>query len=155
MRYLAVMTDEMVRLRGLVETFYFDVWNRGDEEAAHRILSSDLEFRGSTGPTKQGVDQFLGYVRLIRGALSGYECVIEDTVVEPPKLFAKMLFRGTHAGQFFGVPEVTAGPVSLSRNICAASISTIEELPELPPATMSGTSFCPLLASARATSMAT
>lgn len=98
------MTDETASLRGLVETFYFDVWNRGDEEAARRILSSDLEFRGSTGSTKRGVDQFLGYVRLIRGALSGYECVIEDTVVEPPKVFAKMLFRGTHAGPFFGVP---------------------------------------------------
>jgi predicted ester cyclase len=57
-----------------------------------------------TGPTKRGVDPFLDYVRLIRGALSGYECVIEDTVAEPPKFFAKMLFRGTHTGPFFGVP---------------------------------------------------
>ncbi len=98
------MTDDKAVLRGLVETFYLRVWNRGDEESARRILSSDLEFRGSTGPTKRGVDQFLGYVRLIRGALSDYECVIEHTVVEPPNLFAKMLFRGTHAGPFFGVP---------------------------------------------------
>lgn len=98
------MTDAQAELRGLVESFYFDVWNRGDEDAARRILSSDLEFRGSTGPTKRGIDPFVGYVRLIRGALSGYECVIEDTVVEPPKLFAKMLFRGTHTGPFFGVP---------------------------------------------------
>jgi predicted ester cyclase len=97
------MTDARAELRGLVESFYFDVWNRGDEEAARRILSSDLEFRGSTGPTKRGVDQFVDYVRLIRGALSGYECVIEDTVLEPPKIFAKMLFRGTHTGPFFGV----------------------------------------------------
>ncbi len=57
------MTDEHAVLQRLVETFYFDVWNRGDEEAARRILSSDLEFRGSTGPTKRGVDQFLGYDR--------------------------------------------------------------------------------------------
>ncbi len=98
------MTDSRAELRGLVESFYVDVWNRGDEETARRILSSDLEFKGSTGPTKRGLDQFLGYVRLIRGALSGYECVIEDTVIQPPKMFAKMLFRGTHTGSFFGVP---------------------------------------------------
>jgi predicted ester cyclase len=97
------MIDARAEIRGLVESFYSDVWNRGDEEVARRILSNDLEFRGSTGPTRRGVDQFVGYVRLIRGALSGYECVIEDTVVEPPKLFAKMLFRGTHTGPFFGV----------------------------------------------------
>lgn len=98
------MTDGKAELRGLVESFYFDVWNRGDEEAARRILSSDLEFRGSTGSTRRGIDPFIGYVRLIRGALSGYRCVIEDVVVEPPKLFARMLFSGTHTGPFFGVP---------------------------------------------------
>ncbi len=98
------MTDARAELRALVESFYLDVWNRGDEEAARRILSSDLEFRGSTGTTRRGLDPFLGYVRLIRGALGGYECVIEDAVVEPPKVFAKMLFRGTHTGPFFGVP---------------------------------------------------
>ena len=47
---------------------------------------------------------FVDYVRLIRGALTGYECTIEDVVVEPPRAFAKMFFRGTHTGPFFGVP---------------------------------------------------
>jgi steroid delta-isomerase-like uncharacterized protein len=98
------MTGARAELLVLVEKFYADVWNRGDEEVARRILSSDLEFRGSTGPTLSGVERFLGYVRLIRGALDGYECVIEDAVVEPPKVFARMLFRGTHTGPFFGVP---------------------------------------------------
>ncbi len=98
------MTDARAELRGLVESFYADVWNRGDEEVARCILSSDLEFRGSTGTTRRGVGPFVDYVRLIRGALTGYECVIQDVVVEPPKAFARMLFRGTHTGPFFGVP---------------------------------------------------
>ncbi len=98
------MTDARAELRGLVESFYRDVWNRGDEDAARRILASDLQFRGSTGPTTLGIDAFVDYVRLIRGALGDYRCVIEDVVVEPPRLFARMLFRGTHTGTFLGVP---------------------------------------------------
>jgi predicted ester cyclase len=98
------MTDARDEMRALVEKFYSDVWNRGDEDVARRILSSDLEFRGSTGSTRRGVEPFLDYVRLIRGALGGYECVIEDAVVEPPKAFARMLFHGRHTGPFFGVP---------------------------------------------------
>jgi predicted ester cyclase len=98
------MTDARAELRGLVESFYQDVWSRGDEEAARRILWSDLEFRGSTGATTRGIDDFLDYVRLIRSALGDYRCVIEHVVVEPPRLFARMLFRGTHTGTFLGVP---------------------------------------------------
>ncbi|HTN51519.1 MAG TPA: ester cyclase [Anaeromyxobacter sp.] len=94
---------ETVDGRALVEAFYARIWNAGDEEAARRILAPDLEFRGSTGPARTGVDGFLGYVRLIRGALAGYECVIEELVVEGERAFAKMLFRGRHAGTFFGV----------------------------------------------------
>jgi steroid delta-isomerase-like uncharacterized protein len=89
--------------RSLVEDFYFKVWNRCDEECARRILASDLQFRGSTGPTKSGIEDFLAYVRLIRRALSEYECVIEDMVTEDDRSFAKMLFRGRHVERFFGV----------------------------------------------------
>src|SRR5262249_32601689 len=89
--------------RNLVEDFYFKVWNQGDEDVARRILAPDLQFRGSTGPMKSGVDDFLGYVRLIRGVLSRYECVIEELVTEGDRTFAKMLFRGVHTGRFFGV----------------------------------------------------
>ena len=92
------------RTRQLIEDFYYKIWNTGDEETAHRILASDLTFRGSTGAVKSGVPQFLDYVRLIRTALSEYECVI-DTIVseEGQQSFAKMLFRGRFTGEFFGV----------------------------------------------------
>jgi predicted ester cyclase len=86
-----------------VEEFYFKVWNLGDEEVARRILAPELQFRSSTGPTRAGVEEFLSYVRLIRTALSDYECVIEDFVSEGDRSFAKMLFRGIHTGRFFGV----------------------------------------------------
>jgi predicted ester cyclase len=89
--------------RSLVEAFYDEVWNLGDEEVARKILAPELEFRASTGPSTIGVEGFLEYVRLIRGALEGYQCVIEDLLIEGERSFAKLLFRGRHTGRFFGV----------------------------------------------------
>lgn len=89
--------------RQFVEDFYFKIWNTGDEEIAHRILAPGLQFRGSTGPVKHGVDEFLDYVRHIRDALSDYTCIIDALVTDGEQSFAKMRFRGRHTGAFFGV----------------------------------------------------
>jgi predicted ester cyclase len=86
----------------LVEDFYALVWNEGDEEAARRLLAPGLAFRGSTGVGLSGVEPFLGYVRLVRGALSGYRCTIEEVVAEEERAFARMRFAGRHAGTFLG-----------------------------------------------------
>src|SRR5512137_531673 len=66
------------RTLGMVEDFYGQIWNAGDEEAALRLLASDLRFRGSTGMGLVGVGPFLEYVRLIRRALADYRCEIEE-----------------------------------------------------------------------------
>src|SRR5262245_49160914 len=89
--------------RSLVEAFYFHVSNRGPEQRARTIRAADIVLRGSTGRTSSGVEGFLAYLRLIRSALSEYECLIEDLVTEGDRSFAKMLFRGVHTGPFFGV----------------------------------------------------
>jgi steroid delta-isomerase-like uncharacterized protein len=88
----------------LVEEFYALVWNRGDEAAARRLLAPDLRFRGSTGVGLAGLEPFLGYVRLVRGALAGYRCTIEEVLVDEERAFAKMGFAGRHVGTFLGVP---------------------------------------------------
>ncbi len=88
---------------GMVEEFYARIWDAGDEGAAHRLLAPDLRFRGSTGVGLEGVGAFLDYVRLIRRALAGYRCCIEEVVVEGDRAFARMRFAGRHVGTFLGV----------------------------------------------------
>jgi hypothetical protein len=34
----------------LVERFYYQVWNRANENAAREILHAEFRFRGSLGP---------------------------------------------------------------------------------------------------------
>jgi hypothetical protein len=47
----------------LVERFYYQVWNRANENAAREILHAEFRFRGSLGPERCGPDGFIEYLR--------------------------------------------------------------------------------------------
>jgi len=93
----------------LVEAYYSRIWNAGDENISD-LLAEDFSFRGSLGVQTVGIPAFLGYVRLIRGSLSGYHCEILACVSEPPQAFARMRFSGIHTASFRGF-EPTGKPV--------------------------------------------
>jgi steroid delta-isomerase-like uncharacterized protein len=95
---------DMIRPRRLVERFYYEVWNKGDETVAHEILAPDFRFRGSLGPERLGPDGFIAYMRSIRTALADYQCIIDDLIEGDTRVAARMRFRGIHSGEFFGVP---------------------------------------------------
>jgi len=88
----------------LVEAFYARIWNAGDEGAARDLLADDFSFRGSLGIFAQGHDDFLEYVRSVRGSLSGYRAVILSCISEGSQAFARMKFGGMHVAPFRGFP---------------------------------------------------
>lgn len=92
----------MLNLRAQVERFYQEIWNDRDRSAIPAVLHDDFTFRGSLGMEKRDPDGFAEYVERVHAALDDYRCIIEDTVVEPPKVFARMTFQGTHAHEFLG-----------------------------------------------------
>ena len=100
--------------RDLVERFYHEVWNRADERAARDILDPDFRFRASLGPELRGPDGFIVYLRAAHAALGNFTCIIEDMIATPDRAAAKMEFRGTHRGTFFGV-EATGRDRALER----------------------------------------
>lgn len=93
----------MVQPRQLVERFYYELWNKADEDVARVILDEGFRFRGSLGPEKRGRDGFIAYLRFIHAALDGYTCTIEDLIQTQDRVAARMTFRGVHKGEFFGV----------------------------------------------------
>ena len=90
-------------MRELVERFYYEVWDKEDEEVALEILHPDLAFRGSYGIEKKTVAGFIEYLRLVHEALGDYRCTINDLVCEDTEAWADMTFRGIHRGVFLGV----------------------------------------------------
>jgi steroid delta-isomerase-like uncharacterized protein len=89
--------------RELVERFYNVVWNQADEVEARRILSGDFRFRASLGPELRGPGGFIAYLRSVRVALPNFICAIEDVIETENRAAARMRFRGTHRGKFFGI----------------------------------------------------
>jgi steroid delta-isomerase-like uncharacterized protein len=86
----------------LVEQFYERIWNAGEEGAAAELLADRFVFRGSLGSSAEGREQFLDYVRSVRGSLAEYRCEILDCVSEDRQAFARMRFSGRHVGPFRG-----------------------------------------------------
>ena len=50
------------------------------------------------------VQRFYHYMRSIHAALANYRCVIDDLIETDNRAAARMRFRGTHRGPFFGTP---------------------------------------------------
>ncbi len=89
----------------LVERFYAEIWNRGDEAVARAILAPDFRFRGSLGVTADDVDGFLAYVRSVRAALGDYRCTIDDLIENEDRAAARMTFTGVHRSELLGVDD--------------------------------------------------
>ena len=101
----------------LVEAFYFEVWNRADEDRARAILAESFRFRGSLGAERSGPDGFIAYMRDVHRALGDYRCIIDELVTDGDRAAARMRFTGKHRAEFLGVAatgrQVTwAGPRS-------------------------------------------
>ena len=94
----------------LVEEFYQRIWNEGHLDAAWQLLAADFSFRGSLGNEMRGREEFMNYVRSVRGALAGYQCEVLSCVSEGNQAFAKMRFSGRHIAPFRGY-EPTGKPV--------------------------------------------
>ena len=89
--------------RELVEAFYFEVWNRADENRAKEILDESFRFRGSLGSERNGPDGFIAYMREVHLAFGSYRCIIDDLVVAHGRAAARMRFTGRHRDDFQGV----------------------------------------------------
>ena len=114
--------------RDLVERFYNVVWNRADEAEARKILSPDFRFRASLGPELRGPGGFIVYLRSVHAALGNFTCTIEELIATEDRAAARMSFRGTHRGRFFGV-EATGREIRWSgAAFFAASGGKITEL---------------------------
>ncbi|HYL75446.1 MAG TPA: ester cyclase [Bryobacteraceae bacterium] len=89
--------------RQLIERYYYELWNEWRFDLADRFLSPSVKFHGSVGVSVEGVEGFLGYMRLIQAAFPDFHNTIEEMVAEGDRVAARLTYRGTHNGVIFGV----------------------------------------------------
>jgi predicted ester cyclase len=89
---------------------FYAFWDTGNRE--HASAAVDNDFRDNTLPAgrPQGPTGLLYASQAFRRAVPDLHCTIEDLLVSGDKITARLLFTGTHKGEFMGHPA-TGKPV--------------------------------------------
>jgi steroid delta-isomerase-like uncharacterized protein len=100
----------MEQNKAIIRQFIDETLNRGDIEAAAKVVTEDVieqvPFPGQ-GPGIEGLKDVLGNMR---AAFPDLHWGIEEQIVEGDKVVSRFVWTGTHRGQFLGV-EPTGCPV--------------------------------------------
>jgi predicted ester cyclase len=89
---------------------FYAFWDTGNAEYASAVV--DYDFRDNTLPPgrPQGPKGLLYASQAFRSAVPDLHCMIQDLLVSGDKVTARLLFTGTHKGEFMGHPA-TGKPV--------------------------------------------
>ncbi|WP_221408901.1 ester cyclase [Ohtaekwangia koreensis] len=79
--------------------------NTADENLAQRLISPVAKFHvpGQPEPA-QGPKGYLMVISMMRSGFPDIQWTLEDMITEGDKVAARFTMRGTHHGEFFGVP---------------------------------------------------
>jgi steroid delta-isomerase-like uncharacterized protein len=97
-----------------------DVFNRGDMSRFDEYLAPDFVEREELPPGlpggREGVIQLTA---ILRSAFPDFKATIDDLVAEGDKVVIRQTWRGTHKGEFMGVPptgkSVSFGVIDILR----------------------------------------
>jgi steroid delta-isomerase-like uncharacterized protein len=87
--------------------------NTADENLAQQLISPVAKFYvpGQLEPL-QGPKGYLKIIAMMRSGFPDIQWTIEDMITENDKVAVRFIMRGTHQGEFFGVPA-TRKPIAV------------------------------------------
>jgi steroid delta-isomerase-like uncharacterized protein len=88
----------------LARRWFAEVMNEGKEDTIDEICAPnfvDHDPLPGTGPDREGLHDF---VKQVRSAFPDLETSVDDIVAEGDELAVRSTFRGTHEGDFMGIP---------------------------------------------------
>jgi steroid delta-isomerase-like uncharacterized protein len=94
----------MADKRDLARRWFAEVMNQGNEDVIDEICAPnfvDHDPLPGTGPDRDGIHQF---VKQVRSAFPDLETTVDDMLVEGDEIAVRSTFRGTHEGDFMGIP---------------------------------------------------
>lgn len=88
--------------KALARRLLYELWNEENFEVVDKLIAIDYDGHSSTvinGP--QGAKQF---IPILRRALPDFKFTVLDQVAEADKVATRWMIRGTHEGEFQGIP---------------------------------------------------
>jgi steroid delta-isomerase-like uncharacterized protein len=94
----------MADYKALAQRWYTEVMNQGKEEVIDELCAPnfvDHDPLPGTGPDRDGIHQF---VKVVHSAFPDLETTVDDILAEGDEIAVRSTFRGTHEGEFMGIP---------------------------------------------------
>ena len=87
--------------------------NTANEQLANELISADAKFHvpGQPEPMR-GPAGYLAIIGMMRSGFPDVQWTLEEMVAENDKVAARFIMKGTHQGDFFGVPP-TGKPIKV------------------------------------------
>ena len=106
--------------KALARQMVEEIFNRGNISRADEFLAPDFVEREELPPgiprDREGVKQL---TVLLRGAFPDFKATIDDILAEGDKVVIRQTWKGTHKGEFMGVPptgkSVSFGVIDIVR----------------------------------------
>ncbi len=99
-------TERMARNERMFRQWMDELWNRRNVEAARHMAHSDGTVRSvaTLSDDAKGFEEFLGIYRLFTAAFPDLRVTVDEVICVNSKLASRFTFRGTHLGDFQGIP---------------------------------------------------
>ena len=111
------MSDDDVK--ALVRHFFEEVWNKGNVAETESFLAPGFVSHNFLDVRIVGPSEYAGAVTDYRAAFPDLHTTLEDVLVDGDRVVVRGLDRGTHRGNFLGLPasgrEVTATWIEIFR----------------------------------------
>jgi steroid delta-isomerase-like uncharacterized protein len=93
--------------KDLVRRFYEEVWNKGNLNVADQLMATDVTDHTAPPGLPPGLEGHKQLVTMFRTPFPDLDSTIEDQVAEGDTVVSRLRVRGTHQGEFFGVPPTS------------------------------------------------
>jgi steroid delta-isomerase-like uncharacterized protein len=108
----------MERNKAVIRRYFDDIINGGNPASGAELFAPDYTLYFAGNPPI-GVAELAGFAGAMRGAFPDFRDEVEDIFAEEDRVAARGVSRGTHQGEFMGIPasgkEVVVNWISLFR----------------------------------------
>lgn len=98
--------------RDVIRRAYEELWNERNVGVVDELVAEDFLNHAAPPGKQRGRQGLKDVVRMFEGAFPDFRYAVEDVISEGDKVAVRDVFRGTHQGDFMGVPA-TGNRVSM------------------------------------------
>ena len=90
--------------KAIVHRIMEEIFNKGNVAAADELIASNFVDHNPVCGQPAGLEGLKQVVTMFRTAFPDLHCTVEEMIAEGDKVMARGTIRGTHKGEFMGVP---------------------------------------------------